>query len=411
MPFRRLILASGLSNLADGIAKVALPLLAIHYTRSPAVVAGVELVRSLPWLGGSLPVGALVDRLDRRRTMVLANVARAAFVGAAALAVAAGHGSLALLYLAAAGTGLAEVFYDTAAQSILPAVVERGQLDRANSRLASVELGAQELAAPPLAGLLVAASLALAFTASAALWAAAVLALVAVTGTFRTARSGPATTLAADIKEGLAFLSHHRVLRTMAVMVGLLNFTSAAAFAVLVLYAVGPSSALGLTEPQFGLLCATVAAGGLLGGLLAERVLRVLGRVRTLTACVLAMIGFVAAPALTTSVPLLATAFLTGGAGLVLWNVTTVSFRQRVTPDHLLGRLNSAYRLLAWGTRPLGVAAGGALGQWLGVRSVFAVMGVLAATALVPNRWLTDEALAGAEAGATIGAWPPGEGT
>ena len=121
-PFATLVSSSGLSNLADGVFKVALPLVAITYTRSPALVAGLELVRSLPWLFGSLPIGALIDRLDRRRTMVFANAVRAAFVAIPAIAIVANGGALWLLYLAAIGTGIAEVFYDTAAQSLVPLV-------------------------------------------------------------------------------------------------------------------------------------------------------------------------------------------------------------------------------------------------------------------------------------------------
>lgn len=144
--FWTLVASSGLSNLADGVFKVALPLVALEYTRSPALVAGLELVRSLPWLLGSLQAGALIDRLDRRRAMVVANAARAAFVAIPAVAIAAGGGSLALLYVAAVGTGICEVFYDTAAQSILPSIVPRSDLDRANGRLYAVELGSQEFA-------------------------------------------------------------------------------------------------------------------------------------------------------------------------------------------------------------------------------------------------------------------------
>src|SRR5205823_638925 len=109
----------------------------------------------------SLPVGALVDRFDRRRTMVWANATRAMVVAVPTLAIAIGNGSLWLLYLAAMGTGTAEVFYDTSAQSILPAIVSRSNLERANGRLGAVELGAQEFAGPPIGGLLVATALAL----------------------------------------------------------------------------------------------------------------------------------------------------------------------------------------------------------------------------------------------------------
>lgn len=107
--------------------------------------------------------------------------------------------------------------------------------------------------------------------------------------------------------------------------------------------------------------------------------------------------AYTVTPAITANVAAIATAMFVSGITTMMWNVTTVSFRQRVTPDHLLGRLNSVYRLVAWGTRPLGAALGGVIGQWLGVRWVFAVMGILAAVVLIPNRRLTEQALAAAE--------------
>ncbi|HET9443696.1 MAG TPA: MFS transporter [Acidimicrobiales bacterium] len=396
--FWTLVASSGLSNLADGVFKMALPLVAISYTRSPALVAGLELVRSLPWLLASLQIGALTDRLDRRRAMVVANVARAAFVAVPAVAIVAGGGSLWLLYLAAVGTGVAEVFYDTSSQSILPALVPRSRIDRANGRLYAVELGAQEFAGPPIAGALVAVGLAASFTSSAALWVVAVVALTTLRGSFRPRRDGPRTSIRTDVREGLTFLLRRPVLRTMAVMVGMSNLAGSAAGAVLVLFAVGPGSAMGLTEPEFGVLFAVLAGGGLLGGLLADRVLRRVGRAQAMTISVFGMTAFVATPAVTDNVVAIATLLFAGGFTIMVWNVITVSFRQRVTPDHLLGRVNSAYRLVAWGTRPLGAALGGAIGEWLGVRAVFAVMGVVTLAVLIPNRSITEEALSAAEA-------------
>ncbi len=400
-PFWTLLTSSGISNLADGVFKIALPLLAIHYTRSPALVAGLELVRSLPWLVGALHVGALTDRLDRRRAMLWANTARVVFVAVPAVAMAAGDGSLWLLYGAAVGTGVAEVFYDTAAQAILPSLVVRSRLDRANGRLFAVELGAQEFAGPPLAGVLVAVALALPFATSAALWSVALVVLLALRGAFRPRRNGPATSIRADIREGLVFLLERPVLRTMALMVGMTNLATSAVFAVIVLFAVGPGSAMGLTEPQFGILFGLLAAGGVVGGLVAEPVQRRLGRARTLTVSVVGMFVYVVAPAITANVAVIAVVFFGSGLTTMLWNITTVSFRQRVTPNELLGRVNSVYRLVAWGTRPLGAALGGAIGEWLGVRSVFAIMGLLAAAVLIPDRTITEGSLTEAETDTT----------
>lgn len=396
--FGTLVVSSGLSNLADGIVKVALPLLAAASTRSPAAVAALEFVRSAPWLVTSLHVGVFVDRVDRRRTMVAANIVRALAVAVPAVALVGGHVSLWLLFVAALGAGVSEVFYDTAAQTVVPAVVPRERLDRANGRLYAVELGAQELVGPVVAGVLVATALTLSLAAPVALWVAAVIALSTMPGRFRVARVGPRAPVRADLREGLAFLLGHDVLRTMALMVGAVNLATSAVFAVLVLYAVGPESEMGLSEPGFGLLFAVFATGGLAGSLLVGRVNRVLGRARTFPVSVLGMAGLPATLALSADVRVVGAAAFVSGVAMMLWNVTTVSFRQRITPDHLLGRVNSAYRLVAWGTRPLGAALGGAIGHVAGLRGVFVVMAVVTAAALVPNRRLTERNLAVAEA-------------
>ncbi len=396
-PFRLLATSSGLSNLADGIFKLSLPLIAIEFTRSPALVAGLETVRSLPWLLFALPVGALADRFDRRRVMVFANLARAALVVVAALVLAADGGSIWMLYVVAAGTGIAEVFYDTSSQSILPNVVPRARLSRANGRLAAIELTAQQFLGPPLAGVLVAIALALAFWSSAMVWIGAIVLLWALRGSFRPERVGEPTTLRADIAEGVRFLLGEPLLRAMAVMVGIANFASSAAGAILVLYAVGDGSALGLTQAQFGVFVLATAVGSIAASFATERVQAALGRARTLTVAVIGMTFWVIAPALTTNAWLVAIGMLVGGFAIMLWNIPTVSFRQTITPDHLLGRLNSVYRLLAWGTMPIGALVGGLLAEAFGLRAVFVVMGVFTLTLLIPNATITDERLDAAE--------------
>lgn len=391
-----------MSNLADGIFKLALPLVALRFTRSPGLVAGVEVVRSLPWLLLALQAGAVVDRSDRRRTMLLANVVRAVAVGVPALVLLTGNGALWLLYLVALATGVAEVFYDTASQSILPSLVPRERLSRANGRLYAVEYGMQQLVGPPLAGLLVGAGVAMAFGLPALLWLTAVAALLVLHGSFRPERRGAPTTIRVDIAEGLAFLRGHRLLRTLAGMVGVTNLASSATGALLVLFVVGEESALGLTEAGAGVLLLALAVGGMVGTVVVEHVERALGRARTIRLSIVLFAQFAVAPALTTDVALVAASLFAGGVGMMLWNIPTVSFRQNVTPDRLLGRVNSAYRLLAWGALPLGAALGGLLGELLGIRPVFAVMGAVTLLLLLPAGTITDVALDAAEADADL---------
>jgi len=365
LPYWQLWSASSLSNLADGLVKVALPLVAITLTDSPGLVSGVTLAVTLPWLLFALPAGALADRVDRRIAMVTANVVRAIGVAVLAVAVALGLESspaaIWALYAVALLLGTAETIYDTCAQSILPQVVARDQLPRANGRLLAAELTANEFVGPPLGGLLVAAGVAAAFATPSALWAAAVGTLLLLRGSFAVPRTEERTTVRADVVEGLRYLWRHRLLRTLAAMTGLFNFATNATFAVFVLYAVGPHSTMGLTEVTFGLLFATIAAGNLIGALLADPIIRRLGRSRSLFLGILGGVGTVGIAAVTTIPLVIATAFLIGGFTNALWNVVAVSLRQRITPDRILGRINSSYRLVAWGTRPLGAAAGGLL--------------------------------------------------
>ncbi|MFE1166627.1 MFS transporter [Nocardiopsis sp. NPDC058789] len=382
--FWRVWTSSGLSNLADGVLKVALPLAALRFTDSPVLVAGVTVALGLPWLLCALPAGALADRMDRRRAMVGANAVRGALVLLLAVGLALDVGSIWLLYAAAFLIGTAETLYDTSAQSILPQMVHRDRLSRANGRLYAVEFTSQQFVGPPLGGALVGASVALAFVTPAALWVAALGVLLLVRGGFRVERTGPPTSVRADIGQGLRFLWSHRLLRSFAVMVGVSNFATSACFAVIVLYAVGPDSPMGLSEPAYGALLTALAAGSLLGSFVAEWCERVLGRALALRLCVPLFALFLLVPGLTPDVWLVGAGFCLGGVGITVWNVITVSLRQRVTPADLMGRVNSVYRLLAWGTMPLGGLAGGLLAEFLGVRAVFLGMGVLMLTLLVP---------------------------
>ena len=388
--------SSGLSNLADGVFKIALPLLAVQLTQSPTLVAGLTVAATLPWLLFALTAGALADRLDRRKLMLWANLSRALLPVALVAVILLDFGSIWALYAVALMVGVAETLYDTSAQSIMPQVVHRDQLSRANGRLYAVELTTNQFIGPPLGGLLVALGVVAGLAVPAALWLAAVGGLLLIPGAFRTERELK-TTLRFDIAEGLRFLWNQKILRTLAVMTGVFNFASSAAFAVFVLFAVGPASAMQLSEVEFGLLLTTSAVGAFVGSLVAERVEAKLGRSRSLTLTIFGAALFVGGPAVTDNPYVLGSLFFVGGVLIVLWNVITVSLRQRIVPNRLLGRVNSAYRLLAWGTMPLGAAAGGLLAQWLGLHVMFGIMGFLTLALLGLMPILTDKAISAAD--------------
>ena len=398
--FAKTMVASGFANLADGVLWVALPLLAVQLTRSPILIAGITVAARLPWLLAPV-AGAFADRLDRRQSMVQVNLVRFVLLGGLALAVAVDVATLPMLYAVAVLLGVGETLFDTSAQSLLPAVVDRDDLTRANSRLFAVELVANTFIGPPLGGLLAAAGLALALGAPAAAYLVGAGCLALLAGGFRAVGAAPAgsTRLRDDIVEGTRFVWRHPVLRPLAIMLGLQNMAFSAAFAVFVLFAVAPGP-MGLSEAGYGVLTATLGIGSLLGSWLAVRVERGLGRVRTLVlSIVLNAIALIVPVVTALSVPIGAS-MLASGAGIVFWNVITVSLRQRITPDRLLGRMNASYRLVGWGTMPLGAALGGVLAEALGLRGAFLVAALITLAVLVGFRYVTEEAIAGAEAAA-----------
>ena len=388
--------ASAASNLADGVFWIALPLLALQLTDSPALIAGVAFASRLPWLLFALVAGALADRLDRRRTMLLVDLVRAGLLAGMTVAVVADVATMPVLYVVAFLLGVFETLFDTSAQSIMPNLVDRDLLSRANGRLYAVELTMNQFVGPPVGGFLAALGLASAFGLTAVAYLLAALFLLTIVGSFRPVREGPPTRLHHEIAEGLRYLFRHPVLRVLAIMVGISNLGSAAVFAIFVVYAVAPGP-LGLDEVGFGILMTGFAIGSLAGSFLVERMERKLGRANLLAISMGATAVMTALPAFKTT-PLVGGASFVGGGLLgVAWNVVTVSLRQRIVPDRLLGRVNASYRLLAWGTMPLGAALGGAIGQLVGIQAVFLVAGAMTAFLVAGRLVITEQAIAAAE--------------
>jgi secondary thiamine-phosphate synthase enzyme len=398
--FHKALAASGFANLADGVMWVALPLLAVQLTRSPLLIAGVTVAARAPWLLLSLVAGALADRLDRRQTMIRVNLVRTVLLGGLALAVAGDLASLAMLYAVAVLLGIAETLFDTSAQSLLPAIVDRDDLTRANSRLFAVELVANEFAGPPLGGLLAAAGLAVALGLPAAAYlvgAGCSLISALPGGRGRAPGVDPA---AGRNRRGRASSGARRCVRWPSCRGR--EHGLAAAFGVRPVRrrprADGPSGPAWVLLPRRG----RVAARHWLAVRRAPP-----GRVRTLVVSVVLTGASLLVPAVTTSPVLVGASFVVSGVAIVLWNVVTVSLRQRITPDRLLGRMNAAYRLVGWGTMPIGAVLGGFLAEALGLRATFAVAAARTLAVLAGFRFVTEPAVAAAEAAEAPQA-PPG---
>ena len=394
--FLTLLASSASSNLADGVVRAALPLIAVRWTDSPVLVSGVLVAFTVPWLLLALPVGALVDSVDRRLAMLAANGLRVAVLIVLSAVVALDAGSIWALYVAAFLLGSAETIYDTAAQSLLPGVVDRVSLERANGRLSAAEVISNLFAGPPLGGVLVASAVVLGVAGPAGLWAVAFLILLFLRGNFRPVRAN-GRGWRSELIGGARFALQHRLLRTMAGMVALANIATGAFLGTFVVFAVGPESAMRGTDAQYGLLLAAAGAGSLLGALVAGRLGTKIGRGRLLALTLLCMGVFIGTPSVTSGYLLVGAAFVIGGVAVAAWNVITVSFRQRVTPDELLGRVNSFYRLLTWGTVPLGSLCGGVLGEVVGMQPMFAAMAIVVLLPIFGIRLVNEAALREAE--------------
>ncbi len=390
--FWKVLGASGASNLADGIFQVALPLIATTLTDSPLVVAGVAIAGRLPWLVFVLFAGAIADRVDRRRMMRDVQVARVIVLGAMAIVAVMGGLEIWVLYVVAFVLGVGETLFDTASQSLVPNIVRPDQLSRANGRLFAVELIMNQFVGPPLGGVLVAISIPLALGGSALGYAVAAVGLALIAGSFRARREGPRVGMRREIAEGWRFVVGDRLLRTLAIMVGVMNLASNAVWAVFVLYALSPGP-MGLSEAGFGILITTLAVGSVVASLTTPRLEARFGPGRVVWGAVILTGIALAVPAFTSNVLLVGGSFLIAGFAAVSWNIITVSFRQRITPDELLGRMNATYRLFAWGTQPLGALLGGIVAELFGLPAVFVLAATLVGVLVLGRRIVTDAAL------------------
>lgn len=398
--FTRVWAASTISNLGDGVFGVALPLLAAALTRDPVLVALVAVAAQLPWLLFSLFSGALVDRWDRRRVMWATDLYRMLIVGLLAFAVITDRASIPLLVVVGFLLAIGEMLFDNAAQSILPSVVAPAQLERANSRLYAAQAATNDFIGGPLGAAMFGVARSVPFVADAVSFGlSAILISTLPEADYRAEQGVGDTSLWTEIREGLSWLWKHRLLRTLSAEVGVINFWFMAYVAVFVLHA---QDNLGVSNLGFGLLVASGGVGAFVGAATASRISAAFPPGKLLLT---AVVGFGAALAVigATSSPTVAgIAIFTTGIISMVWNVVTVSLRQAITPDTLLGRVNSAYQIASMGSLSLGALAGGFLASWFGLRSPMIIGGaVVALTAVLVTPIVSTPAIEQARAQAT----------
>lgn len=386
--FTALLSSTALANLGDGVVQTGAPLIAITLTRSPAQVSLLAAAAWLPWLLLGIAGGLLVDRVDRRHAQMTALVARAVLLTAGAGIAATGHLTMPVLVGLVLLYGTTAVVAELGEAAIVPDLVRRDRLPAANGRVLATQQVANSFFGMPVAGFLVTLGSGYVFGIPAALGiGAALFLLVGVRGRYRHSATpdGVRRNAYAEVREGLAFLLRHPVMRPMLVAGSVFNMGSTAYTAVLVLWMVGDGSRMGLKPEHFTLLVTLMGVGAVLGSIVAERLIHRVGEVRMLLVSFLVDALLLLVPLLAPHPVPVAAALLVMGATGNVGNVITQSMRQRMTPKHMLGRITGASRTVSYGLMPLGAIIGGAIGQAFGLAAalVFGISGCFVAFVVI----------------------------
>lgn len=366
--FRWLLASSWLTNIGDGMAIAAGPLLVASLTRDPLLIAMAALVQWLPALLFGLYAGALSDRLDRRTLVITMNLVRAGILAVIVGSIITGTVSIGFILVALFLLATAEVFADNTTHTLLPMLVRRDDLPIANARVQVGFVTFNELAGPPLGAALFAVGMALPFIGQAVLVGAGVLLVSRIVLPPHGRDRAAGSRIRHEIMEGLRWTRHHAAVRTLVLTIFIFNITFGAAWSVLVLYA---TDRLGLGEIGFGLITTVSAIGGLVGtlsyGWITRRVslgniMRIGLIIETFTHLGLAL----------TTTPAVAMAiFFVFGAHAFVWGTTSVSVRQRAVPDELQGRVGSVNTVGVFGGLVLGSGIGGVLAQQVEITTPF----------------------------------------
>lgn len=366
--FHRLWAASAVSSLGDGIYLAALPLLAVNLTTSPIVLSLITAAATLPWLLFGLIGGALVDRWDRRRTMWISDLARAVLVAIPVVAAMTGSMSMPLLIAVAFLLGIGQLFFDTAAQSFLPQLLDRDPalLQRANSRMHGAGLVGHDFAGPPAGSALFALSRALPFAVDAVSFLFSALLIRSLPP--QPAVPARKTSIVADVREGVGYLLGNRVLLGLSLRPAVGNLAFSAGGAVLVLFA---TRQLGLGTFGFGLLLTVMSIGGLTGTVAARHLAGRLGTGTALTVTAAVEAGSQLWLGLSHSAVSAGLAMAVCGGAMSATMVLGPSLRQAIVPQELAGRVGAAGRILAVVAAPVGAVLGGWLAQEVGLSAPY----------------------------------------
>lgn len=370
--FWHLLSATAISSAGDGVFDVALPLLALSYTRSPLAISGVVVATYVPALFVALPVGTLADRLDRRRLMLSLEATRFLILVVFTAILILHRGSLAAIYAAAFALGASSMAFDVASGAVLPTIVGEDNLVRANAHLLNAETTSENLVGQAIGGAALAAGRAVPFAADAASFV--VSALLLRRAVPPNPPSQGESSVWQDLRSGLGWFIRTPSLRMLALLIASFAFCQSMVFGVLVLYG---RKVLHLSPGGYGLMMALSSVGLIVGASLAPRLNAWLGTGWTLSAVGVVAAGAYALLASAGSAPMAVLALFIETASVIIGSSAYRSVRQRLTPPELQGRIASVFLCLTLSCPPAGALVGGLVGGAGGLKSTFLVAGAL----------------------------------
>jgi MFS family permease len=366
--FRWLLASSWVSNIGDGIALAAGPLLVASQTRNAVLVAAAAVLQRLPWLLFGLYAGAIADRLDRRVVVMVADGLRAVVVAVLCLAIVTGRVDISVVLVVLFLYGVAEVFADTTTSTLLPMLVPRTDLGLGNARIQAGFLTANQLVGPPLGALLFAAGMVWPFVVQVVCVGLSVLLVAQIATPRGGVRDVADTHVRRDIVDGLRWLMGHAPVRTLALVILAFNITWGAAWSVLVLYSL---DRLHMGEVGFGLLTTAAAAGGLASTTGYVWLERRIALATLMRACLLLEVLTHLALALTTTGWVAIVIMVVFGAYAFVWGTVSQTVRQRAVPQELQGRVASVYIVGVYLGLVIGQAIGGVIAEQWGLAAPF----------------------------------------
>lgn len=360
--FNRLWSAAIASNFADGVLRVSIPLIAVTLTTAPVSISAISALGMVPWLLFAIPIGGLADRVNRRTFLAVAHGVRTLTAAAISLLIATHHLTIGWLFLAVAIYGTCEVIADTTAQTLIPKMLEKDELERGNSRLYLAETIVQDFIGGPTGGFLygIAIGIPLVFSSAGYFVACGLILLIPIQAIHDKAeldaKKSTQEQFIESIKFGIKYLYNHQQMRHLVLMTTSIGFWFNFGSATMILFML---KTLHLKPAYFGLVVAIQGSGSIIASLTAAKVSERFGRGRVMGFSMVVQCAlWIATAFLTNIVPFVLTGIIMAGLG-TYWNILIMATYQELIPNHLYGRIHGTRRTLVWGMMPFGSLLGG----------------------------------------------------